>query len=68
MQVHDQVKVKAAAEDDQDAIGRAGVVIKVEKNPDNPDDQLCHVELDETQEYESGIDVYTESQLEFLGR
>ncbi len=68
MQVNDTVKVRAAAEDDQDAIGRAGRIIRIDKNPDDADDQLCTVELDETQTHEGGEDVYLESQLEFLGR
>lgn len=68
MQVNDTVKVRAAAEDDQEAIGRAGRIIKIEKNPDDHDDAQCHVELDETQTHEAGVDVYLESQLEFLGR
>jgi hypothetical protein len=68
MQVNDTVKVAKARDDDQEAIGRAGRVIRIEKNPADQDDAICYVELDETATHEAGVDTYLESQLEFLGR
>jgi hypothetical protein len=66
MQVWDTVKVKSAPEDDQESIGRAGRVTKVEGD-DGPEQQVT-VELDETTTHESGEAVYAQKDLEFLGR
>jgi hypothetical protein len=66
MQVNDQVKVLVDAEEEH--VGRAGMITSIAKNPDNADDVLCTVMLDETQTHEKGEAVYPESALFFLGR
>jgi hypothetical protein len=68
MQVNDTVKVVRAGDGDEESNGRAGRIIRIEKNPENADDAICTVELDETQTHEGGAAQYYESQLEFLGR
>lgn len=58
MQVWDQVKVK---KEDSEHVGRAGVVEKV-------DGTTVHVNLDETETHESGVEEFDEADLVFLGR
>lgn len=67
MQVNDQVQIAKAAEDDQESIGRAGIVIKVVGREDDPD-QVCHVNLDETLTHEAGVVEIPTANLTFLGR
>ncbi|MYM39651.1 hypothetical protein [Duganella qianjiadongensis] len=67
MQVNDQVQIARAADDDQESVGRAGVVVKVVGRDDDPN-QVCHVNLDETTTHEAGeVEVLT-ANLTFLGR
>lgn len=68
MQVWDLVKLAKVAEGDEDSLGRAGTVVKVEgRDPDDPN-QLVHVNLDETETHEAGVVVVPQSDLTFLGR
>jgi hypothetical protein len=66
MQVNDQVKVKTAPEGDEESVGRAGMIVRIEGPADS--DRTCTVKLDETKTHEDGEADYLESQLEFLGR
>lgn len=68
MQVWDLVKLAKVAAGDEESLGRAGTVVKVEgKDADDPN-QLVHVNLDETETHESGVVIVPQSDLTFLGR
>lgn len=58
MQVWDQVKV---SNEKSEHFGRAGVVEKVSGT-------VHHVNLDETETHESGVETFDEADLVFLGR
>ena len=67
MQVNDLVQLAKVADDDQASLGRAGVVVKVVGRDDDPD-QVCHVNLDETETHEGGVVEVPTANLKFLGR